>query len=149
MDTLAASVRRLHPGLPVWHCEQYIERIIALEEWRGMIPGERAGCRTAPLFLVAAIGNPKRFHRDVEMLGVEIRGARFFRDHTCLRPGDWDACIRAAVAVGAEALLITEKDAIKNTGNHEFPIFVAIQSTRIAEQAELEHRLSVLIKRCH
>jgi tetraacyldisaccharide 4'-kinase len=97
-------------------------------------------------FLVAAIGNPERFRRDVQALGIDIKGARFFRDHSRLRPSHWLSCAREARASGARALITTEKDAIKLSGAFDFPLYVAVQSTRLAEQSELEQMLRTMIE---
>ncbi len=145
-DSLESAVRRINPDLPIFHCLQRIERLVSIEQWRAGISSHDAVVNPGAVYLVAAIGNPVRFQRDVEMLGVEIRGSRFFRDHTRLQPDDWAACSRAASAAGADALVITEKDAIKATGTKGVPIWVAVQSTHFVEQAELERRLRALIE---
>ncbi len=140
-DPVEAFVRRVGPKAEIFHCEQNIERLVEFSNWR------RRGTSTAlpgSAFLVAAIGNPQRFHQAIGRLGVNIKGHRFFRDHTLLREDHWRSCIQAARAGSAEVIIITEKDAIKVEAPPGFPLLVAVQFTRLAEQDQLERRLNAI-----
>jgi len=135
-DTRTAEVRqaiaRMGARAEVFHC---IQQITALARHSGgdvaSAPAVRDRVR---VFLVAAIGNPERFHRDVERLQLDIRGARFFRDHHVLSRDNWRSCWSRARALGAEFLLTTEKDAIKLAEAAGIPLLVARQSVRIVEE---------------
>ncbi|MBZ5496874.1 MAG: tetraacyldisaccharide 4'-kinase [Acidobacteriia bacterium] len=145
-DPVEALIRKIKQNASVFHCTQAIERLVPFTAWR------TGDCQAAPYpdagpaFLVAAIGNPERFRRDVQGLGADILGVRFFRDHFCLQRSHWLSCAAEARAVGAAALITTEKDAIKLTDALDLPIFVAAQSVHLSEQQDLEWRLRAMIE---
>jgi tetraacyldisaccharide 4'-kinase len=91
---------------------------------------------------MAALGNPIRFQNDVEALNLNIKGSRFFRDHFRLEKKHWHRCIEEARSCGAEAILTTEKDAVKLSGFTGFPLLVSVQSTSITEAEEFERLLA-------
>jgi tetraacyldisaccharide-1-P 4'-kinase len=82
-------------------------------------------------YLVTAIGNPERFYNDICRMGIEVRGAKYFRDHYLFQGKDWQECSRDAAELGVETIIVTEKDAVKITQPPEFPLRIAIQSTEI------------------
>jgi tetraacyldisaccharide 4'-kinase len=145
-DPVEATIREIKPNIVIFHCIQQIQHLMSFAEWQGNSSAAEPSRDTTAAFLVAAIGNPERFRRDVQVLGIEIKGARFFRDHSRLRPGDWLSCTREARASGAGALITTEKDAIKLSDALDLPLLVAVQSTRLAEQSELEQMLGTMIE---
>jgi tetraacyldisaccharide-1-P 4'-kinase len=53
-----------------------------------------------------------------------------------VRGADWAVCAEEARRSGAEAVITTEKDAIKISDPPPIPLRVAIQSTRIVEGDE-------------
>src|SRR5262249_22198577 len=63
-------------------------------------------------FLVAGIARPERFRQDAEGL-TRVAGARFFADHHRYLPQDLRDVEREAQAAGADALVITAKDAVR------------------------------------
>ncbi len=135
-------IARLRPGGKVFHCIQQIRSLAPLRErTSGGVDGASAG---DPVFLVAAVGNPVRFCRDVEKLQLEVRGCRFFRDHHTLSPADWKSCCLEARSRDARYILTTGKDAIKLDHEPDFPLFVAVQSTHIVETGPFED----LVRRC-
>lgn len=149
-DQIEQCVRKhVKPGAATFHCTQEIESLAPLASWRDRRQQGCPAAMAAPAFLVAAVGNPERFRRDILALGVEIKGTRFFRDHFALRSDHWLSCVSEARACGAGALITTEKDAIKLTGEIDFPLLVAVQSTRLKEQSELETRIGMLIEGYH
>lgn len=146
-DSVAAmeeEIRSLRCEATVFHCRQSIRALIPFASWnRSGADGDGvSGVRSA--YLVAAIGNPGRFRRDIGTLGIEVRGARFFPDHHWVRGSEWKACIDEARVRGAEALIITEKDAVKMTEPPDFPLLVAVQSSEIREAGAFE----ALLKAC-
>jgi len=134
-------VGRVHPQASVFHCQQRIETVVPYPEWLGgsAVP---APVRT-PVFLVAAIGNPRRYERDVTALGFEIGGSRFYRDHFAPGIDDWRACWEEARSAGAQCLLTTEKDAVKIPADPGVPLMVAVQSTHVSEN----HAFREMIRR--
>ena len=135
-EAIDRLVHKVHPGAQVFHCRQEIADAITLQDWHrndGKVHTESV-LRAA--FLVAAIGNPKRFLHDAEAFGVEVKGGRFFRDHVQISARDWHSCAEEARARGAEAILTTEKDVIKLDHPPNFPVRVALQRVRIIEEQD-------------
>ncbi len=137
------ELRTLAPEAELFLCEQYIEMLLPLEVWQKEKVTEHSQAPPRSVFAVAALGNPVRFARDVGNLGIEVAGRRFFRDHYSLQSRDWSRCAQAARIAGIEALVTTEKDAIKIASHPDIPVFVAIQATRMLE----EERFVSLLKR--
>ena len=138
-------VRQFCPDGKIFHCRQNIEGVTPFPLWNdSATPGLAAGTLKRA-FLVAAIGNPFRFRRDVRALGIDVVGVRFYRDHRRLDAREWDSCYARAQRLGAEALLTTEKDAVKIESTPGSPIMVAIQSTRMAEETEFRQLLKCRI----
>jgi tetraacyldisaccharide-1-P 4'-kinase len=75
---------------------------------------------------------------------IEVRGTSFFPDHYRLGQKDWDACTNEARAKAADAILTTEKDAVKISRPPDFPLLVSVQSTGIAESTAFER----ILKKC-
>jgi tetraacyldisaccharide 4'-kinase len=144
---MQVQVRGLASGTCVFCCVQSIESLVPLRDWLCM--GREASSAEVPtsVFLVAALGNPKRFQADAERFGLRVRGTRFFKDHYHPRAAEWQACDAGARAAGAAALLVTAKDAIKMTYVPEFPCFVAVQSTRILEQRAFDSMLEQVLRK--
>lgn len=65
------------------------------------------------VFLVSGVGNPAAFRRTAESLGARVVGERVFADHYRYRSRDLDRVRREAGRMEAEAILTTEKDAVK------------------------------------
>jgi tetraacyldisaccharide 4'-kinase len=145
-DSIDAEMRSLAAATPLFHCIQEIDRLVPFREWMEGLGESGREDYPRTVFLVAAIGNPRRLARDVQALDIHIAGSRFFRDHSRLQPGDWRACMAEAKRRGASALLTTEKDAVKLVTDHELPIWVAMQSIRVAEQDELERKLRIVME---
>ena len=64
----------------------------------------------------AAIGNPDGFRRSLERHGCEVMAFLAFPDHRRYTPRDIERVARAARAARAEAVLTTQKDAVKLRG---------------------------------
>ncbi|MGE3519254.1 MAG: tetraacyldisaccharide 4'-kinase, partial [Vicinamibacterales bacterium] len=67
----------------------------------------------APVYAVAGIARPERFFADLSAAGWMLTGTRTFRDHHPFRPSDVAVMVSAARASGAEAVVTTEKDAVR------------------------------------
>ncbi len=126
------------PQARILHCRQRIDRAVPFHQWKGFSPAATSSTCPANAFLVSGIGNPERFERDFDELGIPVRGRHYYADHHRLRLEDWRACISEASKCGAEAIFITEKDAIKIEADPGFPIYVAVQSVEIMEKTIFE-----------
>ena len=144
-DPVEAVVRTWQPDAKIFHCSQAIQSLIPFSCWRR---GEDGGQtqRARPAYLVAALGNPDRFRQDVRRLGIEVCGSRFFPDHYRLQRKDWAACADEARGKGADAILVTEKDAVKISDPPDFPLLVSVQSARISDPRAFEGILQSCIE---
>lgn len=134
-DAILKSFVRYDSKVSVFFCSQNIESVIPFTSWSEKAsPAWPRQPRSA--FLVAALGNPERFERDVRQFGIEVVGTKFFRDHYWLLQGDWNDCVRQARRMNAECMITTEKDAVKISHPPDFPLFIATQSTVIFRAGE-------------
>lgn len=69
-----------------------------------------------PVFAIAGIARPERFFDDLRRTGWTLAGTRTFRDHHRFDAADVAAVSEAARASGAEAVVTTEKDAVRLEG---------------------------------
>ena len=67
----------------------------------------------ARVFAFAAIARPERFFDDLRAAGWQVLGTRAFRDHHDFSRRDLEGVLLAARAMGADAVLTTEKDAVR------------------------------------
>ncbi len=82
----------------------------------GFFPLEGTGVETDPparAFVLAGIGWPERFDKDVSARGVAVVGRRFFRDHHPFTEGELKDVAEAALKAGASAVVTTAKDAVR------------------------------------
>jgi tetraacyldisaccharide 4'-kinase len=137
-DPLEEDLRSFHPDAKVFHCEQKIESIIPFSSWKEMHAQATPAREVKSAYLVAALGNPERFRQDVLQLGIAVCGTEFFPDHFKLKPKDWLNCSDEARRRAADAIITTEKDAIKICQPPDFPLLVSVQSTEMSEPEALE-----------
>jgi tetraacyldisaccharide 4'-kinase len=131
-----STVKDLHEKAPVFVCTQRIRDLVPYDSWKdGGTTGERPLSQQR-VFLVAAIGNPDRFQRDMLRAGCEIGGTRFFRDHYQLTSRDWADCADEARSCSATMIATTEKDAAKISRPPEFPMAIAVQQTEISDPSD-------------
>ncbi len=140
---IEATLQRLHPSAKLFHCSQQVQCLIPYETWRR--EASESVCMPVSAYLVAAVGNARRFRDDVERTGVAVKGGSFRRDHVRITPQHWAFCARQAARTGAEAIVTTEKDAIKMTRPPDFPLLVAVQKISMAETEEFESVLKTAI----
>jgi len=69
--------------------------------------------RGRPVLLLCALARPDGFRRTVAALGGEIRAERIFRDHHAFSAQELEEALAAARTAGCEAVVITEKDAVR------------------------------------
>ena len=110
-----ALIRRVVAGL----CGETVPIFYASHDLTGLRPlgggpvRSVYGFRTRRVGVVTAIGNPGVLLDDLERAGIAVADAQLFADHHDYTQSDLDRAIAAARAAGAEALLTTEKDAVK------------------------------------
>jgi tetraacyldisaccharide 4'-kinase len=130
------TIRAVNPGAAIFHCQQKIALLVPFHLW---CKGEATDAqRPKTAYLLAAIGNPRRFQKDVESLGIQVKGAHFKRDHRTVDPDEWASLQKEALAAGADAVIMTEKDAVKFSQHPDFPLLVAVQETFVEEKESFE-----------
>jgi tetraacyldisaccharide 4'-kinase len=97
----------------------------AQAELRLLGPGT-APSRSTPLFAVAAIARPERFAAGLRAGGWNIAGTMAFRDHHRFGAADLQHIVAAARRAGADAIVTTEKDAVRLESCMPAPIPVAV-----------------------
>jgi tetraacyldisaccharide 4'-kinase len=64
-------------------------------------------------FVLSAIAAPERLISDLAALGSRVVGQALFRDHHRFAPGEIESAARAAREAGADAVVTTDKDAVR------------------------------------
>jgi tetraacyldisaccharide 4'-kinase len=141
MHSIESYISGLGGQAKIVRCDQRINALMPFADWQkndGFAPG---GGFVKTVFAVAALGNPDRFLRDLRRFGIEVKGKKLFPDHYRLNESDWTSCCETAAVQGVDALVTTEKDAIKVSQAPGFPLMVAIQSTEMFDDGALEKAL--------
>ena len=141
--SVAPEIKALAPRADIFHCEQFIEKLTPYASWKNAETQEARSTPVKSAYLVAALGNPLRFQTDVLKLGIRVSGSRFYKDHHRLQLEDWSDCAKLAYKSGAEAIITTEKDAVKISEPPDCPLLVSVQATRLFNEAayiEILHR---------
>jgi tetraacyldisaccharide 4'-kinase len=141
MPSFEFLLKRLDVPAKIVRCEQRITALVPFSDWQKDRVFTESACSAETVFAVAALGNPQRFLQDLHGFGVEVKGKKLYADHYRPNKRDWTSCCEKAAGQGADALVITEKDAIKISDPPDFPLMVAIQSTKIFDEGELEKAL--------
>lgn len=77
--------------------------------------------------VACGIGNPHAFAEDILQAGINIVSEQFYADHFAFTQKDLDEITQAARDAGADAIVITEKDAVRLEGLSagDIPIYAA------------------------
>jgi len=114
LETLRKVLSRMNPAAPVfraWHRPLGLVPIAAGAAAGGdRDPGWLSGRKVAAF---CAIGNPEGFHALLESVGVAVVLFRAWRDHHRYAPEELESFADEARRAGAEAILTTEKDAVR------------------------------------
>ena len=97
-----------------------------LKTSKRLAPDELKGLKA---FALAGVANPTAFLETLKGLGVSITGKRMYRDHHPYSKADFDSILSASA--GAEAIVTTEKDAVKLEGFDEAKIPVYAVSIEV------------------
>jgi tetraacyldisaccharide 4'-kinase len=92
---------------------------------------------------VCGIGNPRAFSEDVLQIGMGVAAEHFFADHHAFTQEDLDRVLRSAAEQGADAIITTEKDAVRLEGleHGDIPVYAA----QLEIQSDDEVRLKSLL----
>ncbi|MFC2286526.1 MAG: tetraacyldisaccharide 4'-kinase, partial [Selenomonas sp.] len=91
-------------------------RFVDLKDWHRDIAGEGVDIKTLAgkrVMAVSAIGNPMSFEQTLFDIGAKIVESLRFPDHHEYTTKELQDVLDQAISLGAEAIVITEKDAVK------------------------------------
>jgi len=96
---------------------------------------------------MCGIGNPKVFSEDILQKGINITEERFFPDHHTYTQEDLDQVAAQAQRLGADAIVTTEKDAVRIEGlkQGDVPVYAARLQIRSEDEVRLK---SLLLRAC-
>ncbi len=113
------------PGVPVISSGHAPTALMPLSAWpnAGQVPKE------TDVFLLSGIGNPGAFQKTAVSAGLTVKGTLALPDHHSYTDGDLAKAEALAKAAGANAIVMTEKDAVKIKENchwegAKMPLFV-------------------------
>jgi len=110
---LAAQVHALAPAAPLFFADHRAAGLVPAADLSAPLrpPSDLRGRR---VFAVSAIAQPLSFVETLEReVGAEVVGRLTWDDHHKISPADAQAALAAAAEAGADALVMTEKDAVK------------------------------------
>jgi tetraacyldisaccharide 4'-kinase len=108
--SLRGRVAKLAPRSGVFAAHYAPVRLRALDRSGDLPSGWLSGRRVATC---CALGNPQSFEEQVTIAGAELAHSVRFPDHRAPTMADLNALIEAAQSKGAEAIIVSEKDAVK------------------------------------
>ena len=100
-----------------------------------------------PFFAFCGIGNPQAFLDDLKRWHVPVVASRAFRDHHKYSQADLDAIESAATALGAKALITTEKDEQNLRGSfHRLPLHIAVIDFVLGSEGEFNAAMDRILR---
>ncbi len=110
-ESVKEKIAEYAPGIPVCEVDHTPATLTPLADWPKTRPLSEKDVET--VWLISAIGNPAAFQKTAEEAGLKVLGGTVFPDHHAYTERDVAAAVREARNAGAEALVTTEKDAVK------------------------------------
>lgn len=107
---LQAEIQAAAPGVPLFGTRSITTGLRRLPGGSITRPDAVAGKRVVAF---AGIGRPEAFFRDLEAIGANVVARRIFRDHHPYRGIEVDDLLEEASRCAAEAIVTTEKDAVR------------------------------------
>ena len=106
-SAIEAAIRR-NSDAPIFYARAHLEYI---QEFRGESSGTKyREAHSRKWFAFSGIGNPAAFRADLREWGLDVAGYQAFPDHHRYTAQEMKAIEDAAHAVGANAIICTEKD---------------------------------------
>lgn len=117
------AVRTAFPAVPVLRAVFRLSHALQYPSGRHLNLGELAGLRLAAL---AGLARPEVFRDSLQKLGIDVAHFFSFPDHHPFTAREVAAVIARGRALGAEALVTTEKDWLRLAGlwKSTFPLYV-------------------------
>jgi len=145
---LEERVLDIHPAARVFRSRTRLIDCRAPFSGECISPGE-IGSRKAAAF--CAIGNPRAFFADLRRWGFSLVAEHVFPDHHAYTGGEIQRLVASARTEGAEALVTTQKDAVKfsRDWNPQLPIWTCEIEAQILEAEDFERVLLSYLERAH
>jgi tetraacyldisaccharide 4'-kinase len=132
---------RRHTNAPIFYAQTSLAAVLE----RGQpSPGTReVDPKQHRYLLFCGIGNPQAFRDDAGRWGIKVLGSTFFRDHHRYTQPEASQLERLAAAMGATALLCTEKDIfnLESVRLDSLPVHFCRIDMRLNDE---EHFLSIV-----
>jgi tetraacyldisaccharide 4'-kinase len=129
---LIGRVRRLAPGRRIFTADLAPRSLQLLGSEETQSPSWLNGKKVGA---ICAVGNPASFESMLGNLGAVVAARFRFPDHTTRTVGEVESALEKAGAAGAEALITTEKDAVKMAPlRGSLPILVLKVALRLHEE---------------
>jgi tetraacyldisaccharide 4'-kinase len=141
---LERAIQR-HTNAPIFYARPRLDAIRYVEA--GRLSDSVAMDITGKLFAFCGIGNPHSFLFTLRDSGLEIVGHQFFTDHHRYTKMDAAQVILAARAVGATALICTEKDLynLSDAFDGSIDLLCATISMMIERQDDFWHQIISIV----
>lgn len=111
-ESVISTIRQYNPHAPVFRAWHRVSAVRSPDGTR-LGPARLAGMK---VFGVCGLGNPAGFQETIRSLHAELTGLRSYRDHYPYRQPDIASAAREAAALGADAIVTTEKDYVRMAG---------------------------------
>lgn len=116
---LKKRLGRLIPHVPVYETTHKPQAVFTLDEWAHGSDGHPIGYeKELSIMAVSGIGNPYSFTKTLESCGYNVVHTMGFGDHHDFSNDDVVEIWKEAFAHSANAIMITEKDAVKLSQLH-------------------------------
>lgn len=149
LEMVAALQERLRALNPTALIATAMHEPQTLQDWaRGaLVPLDRL--TGAPVSLVSSIGDPDGFEQTVKQLGASVASHAVYPDHHDYHRREWEEVVRASCVAGAQALVTTEKDAVRLApfkdvaASGPLPVWVLrVRMRFLTGESELDARLA-------
>ncbi len=139
-EGIEALARRWAPQAQVFRAETELAGLRTVFEG---VRKDAADFVNLPSFAFSGIGNSQAFFQDLRRWGFHLVGQKVFSDHHRYAPKELGGLKESARALGAEAMLTTDKDAMNLFGIEPcgLPILACSISMRLSEQEKFEEAL--------
>jgi tetraacyldisaccharide 4'-kinase len=139
-DRIEAMARRWAPEARVFRAQTELAGLRTVLEG---VRKDAADFVNLPSFAFCGVGNPQAFFQDLRRWGFHLVGQKIFSDHHRYAPKELAGLEETAHALGAQAILTTEKDAMNLFGMEPrgLPILACSISIGLSEQEEFEEEL--------
>jgi len=133
LNTLRQQIARCAPDVPAYTAQYEVRSLRALDDSVDRSPEWLAGRRVVSF---CALGNPARFEEQLEQAGAALIHRVRFPDHHAPTMGELNAIIQEACAKQAEAIIVTEKDAVKLPPlGRPLPFYALVARLRVDDEA--------------